>query len=170
MQHIASTASALLLLTASAARSQSLIVNLTLGTTETYAIVDIGSVTFPSGQMSVNFNDATSAVWPITDVRSYAFEGLTTNIGAERPLQAVLQASPNPSGGAVRITLCGAGAQHARIDLVDLTGRSLEFVFDGPLPANGLNIEHVTTLASGPCLVRAVTSAGTIVLPLTVQR
>lgn len=170
MKHLVRIASSLLLLATNAAQGQTLIVNLGSNATETYMLTDVRSITFPSGQMSVNFNDATSAAWPIAEVRSYAFGDLTTGVEGHGMAQAELRAYPNPSNGVVHISLSRMGAEHARVDLVDLTGRSLELVYNGALPADGLNIEHVTALASGPCLVRATTSAGTIVLPLTIQR
>lgn len=170
MEHLARFASALLILACSTAQAQTLIINLESGASETYALANVRSITFPSGQLSVNLNDATSEAWPIAEIRSYAFGDLSTGSDAHGLVQASLSAWPNPSSGVVRIRLNGPSAERARIDLMDLTGRSLELVFDGPMPEDGLRIEHVTKLASGPCLVRAATPAGTIVLPLTIQR
>lgn len=170
MKHLARITSVILLLVASAAQGQTLMVHLGSGVTEIYPLAGIGSITFPAGQMSVNFSDGTQASWPIADIRSYAFGDLNTGMDAHGLAQASLRAYPNPSSGLVRIALHVAGAERARVDVVDLTGRSIELVFDGPLPADGLSIEHVCAFASGPCMVRATTTAGTIVLPLIIQR
>lgn len=170
MKHHARFIIKLLLLAAPGVQAQTLVVNLESGSSESHPLVDIRSITFPNGQMSVNFNDGTTVEWPIADIRSYAFSDLTTGLDAEDDLGAVLRAYPNPTSGAVRIALTPSDAGRVQIHLLDLAGRALEQVFDGFVPASGLDLMHTATVATGPCLLRATHASGTTILPLTIQR
>ena len=74
-----------------------------------------------------------------------------------------LRVAPNPTAGrtSVRLGVPAAGVDHARVDVLDVTGRLISTLWDGPAAGGALRLEWDVrsrggTVAPGVYLVRAV--------------
>ena len=83
----------------------------------------------------------------------------------------LLPPAPHPATGAVRLGFVLETAADVRLSVVDVLGREVATVLDGPRAAGRHDVRVETgRLAPGTYLVRAATEAGVVTLPLTVAR
>lgn len=97
----------------------------------------------------------------------------TVEANVELPGAAYLSAVyPNPFRGAATSVLMVKDAQHVRVDVVDLLGRSVAVLYDDVLPADVSHRMHLDTagLSDGTYLLRAAGETFTTVRKLTVLR
>ena len=107
-------------------------------------------------------------------VASFTFERLTPAATDAAPAAASVALSvpvPNPASGVARLVLTLAEAGAARVAVLDVLGRTLAVLADGPLAAGATALSvDARGLAPGVVVVRARTAAGTAVQRLTVRR
>ena len=83
----------------------------------------------------------------------------------------LLPPAPNPAAGPVRLGVVLETAADVRLSVVDVLGREVAAVLDGPLPAGRHDVRvEAGKLAPGTYLVRLVTEAGVTSTPMTVVR
>lgn len=163
-----------LLLTAVAfgASAQSLLVHLEDGTTESHAISSIRSITFEADDMQLNLLAGTTIVWPIAEVRSYAFDLLTTAVHAH-DARSLLQVYPNPASEQVTIRLEQRTATLASIAITDIAGRTVALLFEGEAPAGSTRFmwdpREQGAARAGLYLCRITTEHGVLTAPIMIQ-
>lgn len=163
-----------LLLTALAfgASAQSLLVHLEDGSTESYAISTIRSITFESGDMQLNLLAGTTLAWPIAEVRSYAFDPLTTAVDTH-DAWGLLQVFPNPASEQVTIRFEQRRATRASIVITDIAGRTVVQLFQGEAPAGSTRFtwdpREQGAARAGLYLCRITTEHGVLSAPILIQ-
>ena len=107
-------------------------------------------------------------------VGHFTFERLTPAAIDDAPAVAAVALSapaPNPASGTTRLVLTLAEAGPARVDVLDVLGRTLAVVADQAFPAGQTSVSVDTRgLATGIVIVRAQTAAGMVAQRLTVRR
>ena len=85
--------------------------------------------------------------------------------------QSLLPPAPNPATGAVRLGFVLETAADVRLSVVDVLGREVATVLDGPRAAGRHDVRVETgRLAPGTYLVRLATEAEVVSTPVTVVR
>jgi len=115
-----------------AAHAQGLVLHHIDGGSEYHALADIRSIKFNAGTMHIHGVDGSTVSWPISGIRSYAFEGLSTGAPELNGTDGLL-ISPNPATEQVLITVPAQWAGPATIDVLDLQGRLVDQAFNGDL-------------------------------------
>lgn len=163
-----------LLLTAVAfgASAQSLLVHLEDGTTESHAISSIRSITFEAGDMQLNLLAGTTLAWPIAEVRSYAFDLLTTGVNSPAML-GELKVFPNPATEQVAIHFESPFALRVTISITDIAGREVAMLLQGDAPAGCTrllwDVREQGSARPGLYLCRISTENGVLTTPIMIQ-
>lgn len=169
---IRSTVTLLLTAHACAATAQSLLVHLEDGSTESHPINAIRSITFESGDMQLNLLAGTTIAWPIAEVRSYAFDLLTTTVNGHEAWGA-LQVFPNPASEQVTIRFEQRRATRASIAITDIAGRTVVELFQGEVPAGSTRFtwdpREQGAARAGLYLCRITTEHGVLTAPILIQ-
>lgn len=162
----------LLTVLAFGASAQSLLVHLEDGTTESHAISSIRSITFEAGDMQLNLLAGTTIAWPIAEVRSYAFDLLTTAVHVHEAW-GLLQVFPNPASEQVTIRFEQRTATRASIAITDIAGRTVARLFEGEAPAGSTRLtwdpRERGADRAGLYLCRITTEHGMLTAPIMIQ-
>jgi len=162
----------LLTVLAFGATAQSLLVHLEDGSTESHAISAIRSITFDSGDMQLNLLAGTTLAWPIAEVRSYAFDLLTTALEEHEAL-GMLQVFPNPASEQVTIRFEQHAATRVSIAITDIAGRTVALLFEGDAAAGGTRFtwdpREQGAARAGLYLCRITTEHGLLTAPIMIQ-
>ena len=154
------------------APAQSLLLNLADGSTESHSISTIRSITFESGDMQLNLLAGTTLAWPIAEVRSYAFDLLTTAL-EEHEAWGMLQVFPNPASEQITIRFEQRAATRVSIAITDIAGRTVTRIFEGEAPAGSTRYlwdpREQGAARAGLYLCRITTEHGVLTAPIMVQ-
>lgn len=111
--------------------AQDLVVSLTNGNNETFAVADINSIKFGATEMILNETNGTVNTWTIDDIDNYSFDG-TTNINNESELlKENVAVFPNPATDKVNIQFNSNQTQQIQIEIVDASGKVIHQVYKG---------------------------------------
>jgi len=162
----------LLIALAFGASAQSLLVHLEDGSTESHAISAIRSITFESGDIQLNLLAGNTIAWPIAEVRSYAFDLLTTSVHAVDAL-GTLKVFPNPASEQVTIRFEQRAATRVSIAITDIAGRTVALLFEGDAPAGSTRFtwdpREQGAARAGLYLCRITTEHGVLTAPIMIQ-
>ncbi|MEL6615158.1 MAG: PQQ-dependent sugar dehydrogenase, partial [Bacteroidota bacterium] len=109
----------------------------------------------------------------ITEGKVYrlTFAVLSSDPEAEGAGVSLSLASANPVRDQARLQMRAAPGSAVRVAAFDARGRELAVLFDGPAPADALDLTFdVRMLAPGAVFVRAQSDAGRAVLPVVIAR
>ncbi len=142
------------------------------GTTESHPISTIRSITFEGGNMQLNMLAGSTLAWPIAQVRSYAFDLMTTGIEEASSIGSV-SVHPNPAKEQVMIHFERRVPSHVTIDIIDATGREVVQLFRGEAAEQsihvGWNVGEQGTVSPGLYLCRITTASGILTTPFIIQ-
>lgn len=154
------------------ASAQSMRLQLENGTSQSHPISAIRSITFQGGSMQLNMLAGPTLAWPIADVRSYAFDLMTTGV-EELPSVGTVSVHPNPAQEQVMIHFESRVPSHVIIDIIDATGREVVQLFRGKAAQRSLHVSwdvrEQAAVPPGLYLCRITTQSGVLTTPLIIQ-
>jgi hypothetical protein len=111
---------------------QSLKVSLLDGQEHEFNTADIQSIKFVADNMAIYQNDGSIDWWNIAEIANYSFELSSLNTEASNTAKSkALHIYPNPGREAVCITYTGAQTGDVRIEVLDLSGKAIEVLYQG---------------------------------------
>lgn len=151
-------------------KAQDLVVTLTNGNTESFAVANIQSIKFGADDMSLYELNGITNVWNINDIDNYAFDGVANIEESMDVSTRNLSVFPNPSSDNVTINYVSNFSGKINISVIDMNGKQVEAIFSG---------EHKTETEivwnakqnnpSGKYLIKIVTENKVITKPINIQ-
>ena len=126
---------ALLLFTTINSFGQSLFVNLTNSTTDSYLISNVRSVTFNQNSMIVNEYNGSNTAYQITNIINYTFGSTITNLAPQVP-DVDIDLFPNPITTEINISVKRKIEGQSSIKIWDGAGKLIADVYEGQLLTN----------------------------------
>lgn len=126
---------ALLLFTTINSFGQSLFVNLTNSTTDSYLISNVRSVTFNQNSMIVNEYNGSNTAYQITNIINYTFGSTITNLAPQVP-DVDIDLFPNPITTEINISVKRKIEGQSSIKIWDVAGKLIADVYEGQLLTN----------------------------------
>jgi hypothetical protein len=120
----------------------------------------------------IGFGSTTSDHLPVYASFDFRTVSSVENDAAELPATARIERLyPNPSSGPIAVDLSLDRSSAVYIDVLDVTGRQIEVVFDGYQQAGSASVSlNLDKVSSGLYLVRVRTAGATFVRPITILR
>ena len=125
----------LLLFTTMNSFGQSLFVNLTNSTTDSYLLSNVRSVTFNQNSMMVNEYNGSNTAYQITNIINYTFGGTITNL-APQVSDVDIDLFPNPIITEINISVKRKIEGQSSIKIWDVTGNLIADIYEGQLLTN----------------------------------
>lgn len=151
-------------------KAQDLVVTLTNGNTESFAVANIKSIKFGASDMSLYELNGTTNIWNINDIDNYAFDGLANLEESMNISSNNLNVFPNPSSDNVTIYYTSNFSGKITISVTDMNGKQVEDIYFG---------EHNTETEiywkakeknpSGKYLIKITTENKVITKPVIIQ-
>lgn len=137
-------------------QAQSIFVHLTDGSTHSYPLIDIKTVTLPDNVMSLNLITGDTISWNFSVIRYYEYYQPPMSVSELGPLvEQGIQLYPNPSTGAFSIAYELTSNERVSIDLYDMKGSRVESIMDQVQQSGPHRVERNTSsLPSGVYLCR----------------
>lgn len=126
---------ALLLFTTINSFGQSLFVNLTNSTTDSYLLSNVRSVTFNQNSMIVNEYNGSNTAYQITNIINYTFGSTITNLAPQVP-DVDIDLFPNPITTEINISVKRKIEGQSSIKIWDVAGKLIADVYEGQLLTN----------------------------------
>jgi hypothetical protein len=112
--------------------AQSILVHLTDGSTQTYPLIDVRTVTLLENEMSLNLITGDTVSWNFSVIRYYEYFQPPLSIIESGPLvDTDVRVYPNPSSGPINIEFELSSTETLSIGLYDMKGSLIESVFQG---------------------------------------
>ena len=111
--------------------AQDLVVSLTNGNTETFAVSDIMSIKFGATDMILNESNGTVNTWTIDDIDNYSFDGVASIDSEANILEENAKVYPNTATDKVNIQFNSNQVQQIEVEIIDATGKLIYKVFQG---------------------------------------
>jgi NADH dehydrogenase/NADH:ubiquinone oxidoreductase subunit G len=111
--------------------AQDLVVSLTNGNTETFAVSDITSIKFVATDMILNESNGTVNTWTIDDIDNYSFDGVAITDSEANLLVENATVYPNPATDKVNIQFNSNQMQQIQVEIIDAAGKLIYKVFQG---------------------------------------
>lgn len=151
-------------------KAQDLVVTLTNGNTESFAVSNILSIKFDGEEMRLYELTGTTNIWDINNIDNYAFDGVA-NIEESMNVSANnLNVFPNPSSDNLTINYTSNFSGKITISVTDVNGKHVEDIYFG---------EHNTETEifwkakeknpSGKYLIKITTENKVITKPVIIQ-
>ena len=152
--------------------AQSLIINLTNSTSETFTISGIQSIKFGTETMMLTEFNGTVNTWNIEDIDNYAFDGVanideTTTITTDE-----LNIFPNPTTDKVTINYTSNHSGNIDIAVYDINGRLIDVAFSGKHNKETKvywDAKQNQTVQAGKYFITITTETKVITKPVIVQ-
>lgn len=152
--------------------AQSLIINLTNSTSETFTISGIQSIKFGTETIMLTEFNGTVNTWNIEDIDNYAFDGVanideTTTITIDE-----LNIFPNPTTDKVTINYTANHSGNIDIAVYDINGRLIEVAFSGKHNKETMvywDAKQNQTVQAGKYFITITTETKVITKPVIVQ-
>jgi hypothetical protein len=151
-------------------KAQDLVVTLTNGNTESFAVANIKSIKFGASDMSLYELNGTTNIWNINDIDNYAFDGVANLEESMNISSNNLNVFPNPSSDNVTINYTSSFCGKITISVTDMNGKHAEDIYFG---------EHNTETEiywkakeknpSGKYLIKITTENKVITKPVIIQ-
>jgi hypothetical protein len=125
----------LLLFTTLNSLGQSLFVNLTNSTTDSYLLSNIRSITFNQNYMMVNEYNGSNTAYQITNISNYTFGSTLTNL-APQVSDVDVDLFPNPITTEINIYVKRKIEGQSSIKIWDVAGNLIADVYEGQLLTN----------------------------------
>ena len=120
-----------LLLWAGFAKSQDLVVTLTNGNSESFAVANIQSIKFGAEEMRLYELNGTTNVWDIEDIDNYAFDGMVNLEESMSVSTDNLNVFPNPTSDKVTISYSSNFSGKISISVIDMSGKHVDDIYIG---------------------------------------
>jgi hypothetical protein len=158
------------LLWAGLIQAQNLVVTLTNGNTESFAVASIQSIKFGASDMSLYELNGTTNIWNINDIDNYAFNGVVSLEESMNVSTDNLNVFPNPSSDNVTINYASNFSGKISISVMDMSGKQVEATYSGE---HNTETEIVWNAKqknpSGKYLIKIVTENKVITKPIIIQ-
>jgi hypothetical protein len=125
----------LLLFTTINSFGQSLFVNLTNSTTDSYLLSNVRSITFNQNSMMVNEYNGSNTAYQITNIINYTFGGTITNL-APQVSDVDIDLFPNPITTEINISVKRKIEGQSSVKIWDVTGNLIADIYEGQLLTN----------------------------------
>ncbi len=111
---------------------QSLKVTLLDGQQHQFNTADIQSIKFVADNMAIYQNDGSIDWWDIAEIANYSFELSSLHTAdSDAGTGSALNIYPNPGHDAVSIAYSGAQSGDVRIEVLDISGKAIEVLYQG---------------------------------------
>lgn len=151
-------------------QAQDLVVTLTNGNIERFAVANIQSVKFAATDMSLYELNGTINIWNITDIDNYAFD-VAANL-EENPNLSIdkLNVFPNPSSDKATINYLSNFSGNISISVIDMSGKQVEAIYIGEHnKETEITWNAKQNNPSGKYLIKIVTDKKVITKPIIIQ-
>jgi hypothetical protein len=153
----------LLLFTTLNSFGQSLFVNLTNSTTDSYLLSNVRSITFNQNSMIVNEVIGNVTSYNIPTILNYSFSNSSDLTDVDNNVN--VRVYPNPTTENLFISLGEMNEEKVRIEIWDKSGKMIKSIFDGTHKVNQLYHANLN-IASGTYYCKIITSNKIITKPL----
>jgi hypothetical protein len=152
---------------------QTMVIENTSGSSQTYNLTDVRSIKFTSSDMLVNLNSGSTDNFSIQDVDLYRID-LTddsTNSINELSKEMTFVLYPNPASGSLNISLADFQEGTVEIAITDISGRLIDNIFSGHSNGN-MKITweyHDKNIPTGTYFCMIKSNSGMISKPITLK-
>lgn len=156
--------------------AQSLVIELTNGTSVDHPITAIRSAHAGSSDFQVNLWSGAVEVYEVSSIVRMEFAGLPTSLGQRGPGADDQVLFPNPSNGSVRITCPVTHEGPVQLDILDAVGKPVRALYRGTAASPSLVLDWDGTndagglVAEGTYLCRMQQGAASITRAIIIQR
>ncbi len=153
----------LCLILAFSCQAQSIHVHLTDGSTQTYPLIDIRTITLPENVMSLNLITGDTVSWNFSVITYFEYFQPPMSISESGPLvDTDLKVYPNPSSGLINIEFELASEEAVSIGLYDMKGSLVGVIFQG-VESAGVHRWQWNAVSAGPGVYLCKLTAGKFV-------
>ncbi len=158
------------LLWAGLTQAQDLVVTLTNGNIERFAVANIQSVKFAATDMSLYELNGTTNIWNITDIDNYAFD-VAANLEENLNLSTdKLNVFPNPCSDKATINYLSNFSGKINISVIDMSGKQVEAIYSGEHnKETEITWNAKQNNPSGKYLIKIVSDKKVITKPIIIQ-
>ena len=148
---------------------QQLVLELVNGTVENYPVSEIRSIKFGSASMNIRNISGTSQTRNINNILKYRFQDISAGTTDKLAGNQQFVLYPNPAREWLEIEYASAIPDKAKVEILSLTGLSLETIFEG-FHSGKISLHHsLKGLPAGMYLCRLSGESGLLVKPFFVQ-